>query len=55
MSGYYTRVCLRCGWAYKPPRHLGHRLADCDRLLAEMKEKPEVRKHARENLYGTRQ
>lgn len=46
VRSYYTHACTRCGWAFKPPRHLAHRLDNCDMVLAD----PEMKSWARRNL-----
>ena len=52
---YYSFVCLRCGWAFCKPRHLAHRLWDCNLVLAQLVggDKGMLR-YVRENLLGRR-
>jgi hypothetical protein len=52
-NSYYTHVCLRCGWAFKPPRHKAHRLVDCDIVRAQLGLR-DVAWMVRLNLFGIR-
>lgn len=35
--GSYTRICLRCGWTFRP-RHKQHDRKECDSILADPRE-----------------
>jgi len=51
-ASYYTRVCLRCGWAFRPPRHETHRMVDCDDTIATSNDDALAKAMRDRNLYG---
>lgn len=49
-KSYYKHTCTRCGWAFCKPRHLAHRLDDCNRTLALRVADPAIDALCCENL-----
>jgi fructosamine-3-kinase len=35
-NSYYKHACTRCGWSFAGGRWRGHRMADCDAVIAQV-------------------